>query len=337
MKHHSTDDLVRSMARVHDETLAGFADRPGARHLAEAVTALDPSDAVDAGPSARRETERRRRGLRLPGLSVRLAAVGALAVTAVAGAGVLGGGEEEPPGPTPPVVSLSSVAEAAHVLDRAAAAAEKGHFRTPRPHQWIYTRMRLTTSANAGGVAWGGPYKTDTWDSWRRVDGKQDAALKDGRVQLGYETVDSAAAARYDPLPSDPDALLRKVGAGGGGDELTYEILATILRESVHSPAQEAAIFRAIKRIPGVTLVEGKVDADGRPAIALGLTVDGWLHQEMLLDPRTYAYLGERAVTIKDRTFESEGEPRRTLRAGTVQRIMVRVAIGVVDKPGQKP
>ncbi|NDU73396.1 hypothetical protein GWI34_12215 [Actinomadura sp. DSM 109109] len=336
MKHHSTDDLVRSMARVRDETLAGFADRPGARDLLEAVTALPPSDDPHDGAPRGTERERSRHPLRLPGLGVRLAALAALAAAAFAGAGVLGDGEDGRPAPTPPTISLGSVAEAANVLDHAAAAAERGRVRPPRPHQWVYTRMRLTAPAKASGIASGGPYRTGTWDLWRRGDGKQYAAIEDGRPRTGHETVSSAVAARFEPLPGDPGALLRKVSEGGGY-ATAYETLVTILRDSVHSPEQEAAIFRAIKLIPDVRLVEGEVDAGGRPAIALGRTLDGWLHEEVLLDPRTYAYLGERAVAVRSRTFRSGGEPERTVKAGTVQRLMVRVAIGIVDKPGQKP
>ncbi|HEU5026844.1 MAG TPA: hypothetical protein VFV01_18135 [Spirillospora sp.] len=72
---------------------------------------------------------------------------------------------------------------------------------------------------------------------------------------------DAPPAAGFDPLTTDPDALLRKVG---GGPDLAFHTLRTILWESLHPPKTEAAIYQAIKRIP--------VDADGRPAISLGLT-----------------------------------------------------------------
>ncbi|MEU8798133.1 CU044_5270 family protein [Spirillospora sp. NPDC048819] len=343
MKPHSTDELVRSMARVRDESLAGFAGRPAARALVKDVMAAAPNEGSHAETAAWTpaggepvKPERPRRRFRLPRLGVRLVAAGALAAMA-AGVIVLAdddGRRTKPP--LPPDIPLGSVAQAAHVLDQAAKAAETRPFTLPKPRQWVYTKMRLTTSANAGGLATGGPYKTNAWELWRRVDGRQFAAYKDGKVQTGPELGTPSTASEFDPLPSDPEALLRKVGGSEGYYDLAYERLVTILRESVQSPEREAAIFRAIKLIPGVTPIKGRVDVNGRPMIALGRTFYGWLHEEVLLDPKTYAYLGERAVAVKTHTTESDGEAPSTVKAGTLQRLIVRDAIAVVDEPGQR-
>ncbi|TDC67700.1 hypothetical protein E1200_14215 [Actinomadura sp. GC306] len=327
MKPHPSDDPVRAMARVHDEDLAGFAGRPAARDLARDIMTLAPPEEipVEVGDGERGGVPARR----FPGLGVRLGAVGAMAAIAVGGV-VLQAGEEAP---TPPSISLGSAAEAGHVLDLAAEAAENRSLNAPGPRQWVYTKMKLTSSAKPAGLVSGGPYKTETWEVWRRGDGRRFAAYKDGELQTGHETVSSSVAVKYEPLPSDPAALLRKVGGSKEHYFMAYQTLVTLLRDSVHSAETEAVIFRAIKLIPGVTPVEGRVDAAGRPAIGLGLTVDGWLHEEVLLDPETYAYLGERAIAIKSRTVE----PGFTVKAGTVQRLMVRVAIGVVAEAGRRP
>lgn len=328
MKPHSTDELVRSMARVRDESLAGFADRPAARSLKE--------DVVRDGTGSVSRTVKPARFR----LGVRLAAVGVLAAVAVAGVALRGADDAGPAGAPPADIALGTPAEAAHVLDRAAAVAATRPSAAAEPRQWVYTKMRLTSAAKPAGLVTGGPYKTETWEVWRRGDGKRYTAYEDGKPRAGHERVSSAVATRFEPLPSDPGALLRKVRGGpkgGGGDQMAYETLVTILRDSLHSPETEAAIFQAIKLVPGVTPVEGEVDIAGRPAIALGLTVDGWLHEEVLLDPKTFAYLGERAIAVKTRTFASEGDPTVTVKAGTLQRLMVRVAIGVVGKSGQRP
>ncbi|MFI0453125.1 hypothetical protein [Actinomadura sp. 6N118] len=57
----------------------------------------------------------------------------------------------------------------------------------------------------------------------------------------------------------------------------------------------------------------------------------------MLLDPKTYAYLGQRLVTSKDETIRSDGEPPRVVKKGTLVGITVRLAAGIVDKPGERP
>ncbi|WP_203597260.1 CU044_5270 family protein, partial [Actinomadura bangladeshensis] len=245
-----------------------------------------------------------------------------------------------PPAVPPADIALGTPAEAAHVLDRAAAVAATRPSAGAAPRQWVYTKMRLTSSAKPAGLVTGGPYRTETWEVWRRGDGKQYAAYENGRPRAGHELVSSAVASGFEPLPSDPEALLRKIRRGpkgGGGDQMAYETLVTILRDSLHAPETEAAIFQAIKLIPGVTPVEGEVEIAGRPAIALGLTVEGWLHEEVLLDPETFTYLGERAIAVKTRTFVSDGDPAVTVKAGTLQRLMVRVAIGVVAESGRRP
>jgi hypothetical protein len=111
-------------------------------------------------------------------------------------------------------------------------------------------------------------------------------------------------------------------------------MLSAILRDHVLPPKQEAALFRAIKQIPGVTLA-GKVDAAGRPAIALGRTTEGWLREELLLDPTTYAYLGERSIAIKDHILKG-GDGTAKVKKGTLQLQSVRLAARIVDKPGQR-
>jgi hypothetical protein len=114
--------------------------------------------------------------------------------------------------------------------------------------------------------------------------------------------------------------------------------LGVILRENLLPPRTEAAIFRAMKKIPGVTLVDNAADA--RPAIALGRTTEGWLHEEVLLDPKSYAYLGERAISIKGHTSRGVGDNPTAMpeyvKKGVLQNLTVRTAAGIVSAPGQR-
>ncbi|MBW8484373.1 hypothetical protein [Actinomadura parmotrematis] len=142
-------------------------------------------------------------------------------------------------------------------------------------------------------------------------------------------------------LPTDPAALVaelrRQGGPGmGGGRAGTLRTLNTILRDAVPPPKVQAAIFRAMHALPGATLGTGAEDDAGRPALAVGWTTEGWLHEEVLLDPRTYAYLGERAVAIKRHVARGE-DGTRVIPRGTLQRLLVRVRTAVVDRAGQRP
>lgn len=98
----------------------------------------------------------------------------------------------------------------------------------------------------------------------------------------------------------------------------------------------EAAIFRAITTIPGVTLNKNAVDVAGRPTIAVARVAEGYLNEEILLDRRTYRYVGERIIAIKDHTdTASDGTWR--VKKGAIVDLETRTAWSIVDKPGQLP
>jgi hypothetical protein len=282
------------------------------------------------------DSVRSRRRFRLPPMGVRLVAVGALAAIAAAVVVVQTSGGTGKDGRPRSELPVGSVALAANVLDRASAAAETRRYLPPRAHEWIYTKGSLTTGATPAGGVTGGPYRTSVEETWERADGKQSAGVKNGRLFVGPVRTSPSQVFSFDPLPTDPDALLRKVGGRAGLYQLAYERLIDILADTVHPPKEEAAIFQAIKKIPNVTLIKGKADADGRPAIALGLE-DDYLHEEVLLDPKTYTYLGDRVITIRDHTFGSDGEPAVLVKKGTLQHLRLRTAVGIVAEPGQRP
>jgi hypothetical protein len=111
-------------------------------------------------------------------------------------------------------------------------------------------------------------------------------------------------------------------------------VLGSVLSNNVVPPAQEAATYRALASIPGVELDRRAKDARGRPALGVSLVMEGWLRDEILLDPSTYAYRGHRAVAVEDHTFPAPVEA--TIRKGTVESESVRLAGGFVDRPGQR-
>jgi len=73
---------------------------------------------------------------------------------------------------------------------------------------------------------------------------------------------------------------------------------------------------------------------DGRPALAVARVQDGWLREEILLDPQTYHLIGERAIAIADHRASSD-DGAWTVKKGTIERLVTRSAAAIVDKPGQ--
>jgi hypothetical protein len=327
----------------------GEADAPSQSTHAKARAALL---AKAAGQGHAPRTARRR--LRLPKIGVRLVAIGALAAAIAAGVTVVqtSGGTDKAGRPRSvlPGIPAGPVANAEQALDRAATAADARTFTPPRPNQWIYTELRIRTSAKPAGGVTGGPYKTYIQRHWERGDGKKSAEIVDGRLKVFNGFSRSIPPSDYPSLaalPTNPDALLRWVYAQNGGKpgsqgqyKMAFETLGVILRENLLPPRTEAAIFRAMKKLPGVTLVDNAADAAGRPAIALGQITEGWLHEEVLLDPKTYAYLGERAISIKGHTSRGVGNNPTAMpeyvKKGVLQNLTVRTAAEIVNKPGQR-
>jgi hypothetical protein len=99
--------------------------------------------------------------------------------------------------------------------------------------------------------------------------------------------------AEPDILPPDP------------WTSVAVESDAAVIERSWDEPDRFAEL-----QVPGVTVET--VDAFGRPTLALGQTED-WLHQELLLDPTTYAYRGERGSRV----------------------VSERVTTAIVDAPGE--
>jgi hypothetical protein len=302
---------------LHDAWGAPAAPSPAARHRARAALLT-------------RTAPRRRRRL-VP----RLAAAAAVALLVAAGLAVV-----EDLGGTGPEVPVASAA----VLERAAAAAEGKPFTPPRADQWIYTEDRF--KGDDGAFV--------TKESWRAVDGTG-MAWRDERGKLHVERLQGGKGRplralvgpfgsyeRVVALPTDPDALLRRAyrearnitGAGLTEHGDVYALFNGMLRENVLPPELEAAIFRALKQVPGVSVE--RIDVSGRPALVVGQTED-WLREELVLDAETYTYLGESGTVVRDAVIDPEKAGNET---GAVEEgsraVSERLTTAVVDEPGRR-
>ncbi|MGW4897050.1 CU044_5270 family protein [Kitasatospora sp. NPDC004240] len=134
-------------------------------------------------------------------------------------------------------------------------------------------------------------------------------------------------------LPTDPDALLKKIkkdreGQGRNPDQEAFVTIGDILREQIVPPAVSAALHRAAARIPGVELVPEAVDAAGRRGVAVARTEPDGTRTEWIFDGSSYDYLGERIVLTKD------GELGK---AGDVAGQTAVLARGATDRAGVRP
>jgi hypothetical protein len=139
-------------------------------------------------------------------------------------------------------------------------------------------------------------------------------------------------------LPTDPHKLLRRVSTDPFFEETLRKGPATtpgaqfsrilnILQVAPGIPPRvDAALYRALKLIPGTRLVGTPMkDALGRPGLAIGFAFhDGDINTRdyLILDPETYAYRGYRRDWHGAHDFTD---------------LFARGVTGIVDHPGQVP
>lgn len=241
---------------------------------------------------------------------------------------------------------------AAQVLGAAATSVASQPRTRPAPYQWIYSSFIARTIGQA----------TQRDEGWARFDGRQTAYLQGGQLIVHTSPVPPSGSSypmgAYDALaklPSSPKALLAAVGrevaenpasvAPPGSSpsdhrqtrqQLAFQFLAQLLWQAAQAaPARaEAAVFRALASIPGVSVERGIIDAAGRPAIGVSDTGD---EQQLLLEARTYNVIGLR--TISDGTWPvnvmAKG-PGPTYPRGTVIESDAWVKVALVSRPGQR-
>ncbi|MEU4688065.1 CU044_5270 family protein [Actinoplanes sp. NPDC023714] len=243
---------------------------------------------------------------------------------------------------------------ASDVLLLAAAEARRAPVLSARPDQFVFTESI---------AAWGGGTTemdgTETYRVpvpmtrriWQSVDGEHDGLLRQVPVDpkgenplpeladspipacgdLPREDCGTASVYRTD-LPTEATAMrayIYNLDRGGQTPDYgAFENIADQLRESYVPPASLGALFEAAATIPGVTVLPARVELAGRTGIAVARADDGF-RKELVFDPETYEYLGERLVAVRTTGL---GEP-----AGTVAGYTAQLRVAVVDKPGQLP
>lgn len=288
--------------------------------------------------------------VRLSRTSVRLVAVGAMAVTIATGVTVaqnLGGVDQNGHRHTGiPGLSAGPVASAGELAHRAALEAANEPAWNPRPNQWTYVKEVLaTSSAGTGGSLAGRPDRRITVERWLRVDGmRRETKQNGGRLEAVPTTpMERSAVPRSDytylrSLPTDPKVLLALAYKQAeqmplGRDAGAFTTIQDLMSRSVLPPKLRAALYGALAAIPGVRLDKDVADAAGRHGVALYRIDEGYLRTDVIVDPTTYAYLGHRAIAVKDHTSTGDDGTSRFVK-GQILGWSAQLTTAIVDQPG---
>lgn len=268
---------------------------------------------------------------RRPLLRIAVAGVAAAAVTTT----VLVAQDTETPSRTQPV-SVTTVL-------RGAAAEERRHEKpiAPRDDQFLYTKEVIKETPVGGG-----PSTTYVDESWDSVDGSKRSFVSElGHTQ--WVPPDQPGQSSWPPrrwsqlkrLPTDPARLLVALRDMGGDPEydrptqpdewpMVHIFLTGLLRKAVLPEGLRSAAFEALAAVPGVKLLPGRTDADGRPGVGIqyvGKPGTPWAQggPVLVFDAKTYQYLGMR--------------DRRTAGGRTYDQWSYVAAQGAVDRVKQRP
>jgi hypothetical protein len=258
----------------------------------------------------------------------RRAVIAGVASTAGVAAAVVAltiGGTVPPSGHHPGAAVPVKLLSATEVLDHAAHAALAQPYPVPANGDFVDVRSETTFEAGVetkGGMSWW-LYRAHR-SIYRSVDGTKQGWLDEtmlsplplGSLPIPPEAYQPILSSQWMPipgpganasiddptypflesLPTDPAALLAYIYAHRGWNQAWDEIL-NCLQEYLLPPKLRAAMFEAAAKIPGVSVVPGATDAAGRTGIAVSKVV-GPSRYELIFNPRSYEYMGQRDVTV---------------------------------------
>ncbi|GAA2429856.1 hypothetical protein [Streptomyces lavendulocolor] len=231
----------------------------------------------------------------------------------------------------------------------------------PGDGQWLYRKLVVRQSTlnfrddnnpvTEKGPGWE-PYGTFAEETWTQYGSGET------RRMLFTGAMDSVAhpsrwgapkhiRAELAKMPGDPLELMRALrsvitmptGDPAGLDIADYRRIKAAFTDLENIPPKvRLTLFRTLRMIPGVTVrQEPAEDALGRPAIAVHwsddneFTRESHRRDELLLDPKTYEFRGERTLLLAGGRIDSKVTTEDTLiRVSAVERA------AVVDKAGAR-
>jgi hypothetical protein len=274
-----------------------------------------------------------------------IAAAAAIAVAA-AGIGVSGsltGRESTRPAPTGlPVIgfqratSQGLAANAVELVDYATRAAALTPAFVPAPHDFMYRNL----------VQKIGPHRNRevTWVevNWRHMfvrwpDGKVvPAGSSTGSCPghfIGWPGCISNVYRYLATLPADPAALRHIILANNHSDPAAAFRAIIGLLEGYPLPARfQAELYAVLTGLPGVRFDRSATDFAGRRGIGLYMIQTHLWKMEIIINPRTYTYMGLLVVAVKTHTEYGRHVPK-----GRIQAWNAILGSGIVKKAGQVP
>jgi hypothetical protein len=222
-------------------------------------------------------------------------------------------------------------------LVAAKSTAQAGRYSYRRTQYAISVPVREQTMPGEGPMEMHPMVNREIWVEQQQFGGKG-LIIENGKREELDQGKDVEYRHRYEELaklPTDPDELLKaiyaspetKEGDGTTEHQRAFDTIGTLLEHEVLPPALGAALYKAVAKIPGVTIVDSSRDAAGREGIAVAREDKG-ARAEWIFDRKTLEYLGQRKVQTQDTQWLKKGMLLAT--TAVFERAMV-------DKLGEHP
>lgn len=235
---------------------------------------------------------------------------------------------------------------APRLLDRISLAAADASGPTVRDGQFLYiaSKVASTYPKTVDDTTTVVSQELHDRQVWQSLDGKDGWLIEAGETSeagttLAGEYPASSAYDRLVELPTDPDALLKKINQEAAEnrdkevpqDQAAFVALGDLLTESYPPAKLTAAIYKAAAKIPGVVTVDDAVDATGRHGVAVArLNEQDGQRTEWIFDRKSLEFLGERTVQV-------EPDKSGQFKVGTVTFTSAITQRAVVDGNKQMP
>ena len=234
------------------------------------------------------------------------------------------------PGP-----SQGAATNAVKLVDYATRAAALTRVFVPGPHDWMYTNL----------VQKIGP-RRDREVTWWEVNFHHMFVLIDDKVTPAGSSTGSCAGqldgwpgcmnnlyGYLATLPADPAALRHVILANHHANSAAAFRAIVGLMEDYPLPARfQAELYAVLTGLPGVRFDRSATDFAGRHGIGLYMIQTHFWKMEIIINPRTYAYMGLLVVATKTHT-----EYGRYVHKGQVQAWNAVFGSAIVKKAGQVP
>ena len=357
---------IRHISPVSDAEAARLASGEVFADLARQIVATPVLEQSARRSASARTTRSRARGWIFGASAAGVAAAAVIATGVMAWHG--------PPAPARPKAGASHPAAApgfgpagtaAQLVDYATQAAARKPAFNPGPHEWVYTDLlQATSSAPAGGYLAGSPDGRLEQKLWVRVDFQEYAYFKNGKLVIVQSNVPRSAKtgqaveptpfswpsvsyAYLNSLPTSPAGLTavikhnlrtepNPIGSDGVGNVGVFNAVQVLLQNTVLPPRLLAELYGVLARDPAVRFERSVTDLAGRTGLGFSTVQDGYLKEQIVINPRTYAYMGY--VDVAVRAHSSTGlDGTAHFQKGQILGWQALLASGIVQHPGQVP